>query len=145
MAVATYSPEDVVITFSGYILEDWDSVSISKASESFRQVRGIRGKNTRIRVNDTSSEVNIEVALTSELNYVFSEILRQDQITGNGRLEITIKNVNGGEVFSTTDAYICKDADQNYQKDISTRSWKIYCMTSKRENLAQVWSLSNLF
>lgn len=145
MEVLTYSPKDVIVTFGGYVLEDWDSVSIRRNTSSFKLVNGIRGKNSRVRVNDTSALIEIELAQTSRANYIFQKIVEIDEREGTGRISMTIKDISGTELFSTNDAFIEGIADREYSADISSRRWRLTCMSSSHSGSDQVFSLEGIF
>lgn len=130
MTVQTYNPGDVVVTFGGYVLENWDSVEVTRLAPAFKMVRGIRGGAARVRTLNTSAEVIITLPMTSRANAILSMITQQDYETGNGRLEMTIKDVSGFEVFSTVDAFVEKQANMTYGREMPSRSWTICCMTS---------------
>jgi len=130
MSVRSYSPNDVTLTFGGYVLTNWDSIEVKRLQPSFKMVRGIRGKNTRIRTQNTAAEITITVPTTSITNVVLSEIVEQDEILGTGRIIVSIKDVSGMEVFNTPDAFIEGQAVRSYSSDMSTRVWTLQCMTS---------------
>lgn len=131
MTVQTYSPSDVIITFGGYVLENWDTVSVKRTTPSFKIIKGIRGKNTRVRSQNTSAEVTLTIPITSIGNTVLGEIVAQDELNGTGRLIMTIKDVQGFEVFSTAEAFVEKPADKEYGAEMSSRAWTIHCLSSQ--------------
>lgn len=128
--IQTYSPEEVVMTFGGYIVRGWDTITIKRDKPSFRQINGIRGKNTRVRVGNTGAEISVEVPQTSPLNSVFEEILKIDEQYGTGRLVIMIKDKLGTDILTTPDAYIEGKADLVFDTEISSRQWVIRCLST---------------
>jgi hypothetical protein len=146
MTVSTYNPEDVVVTFGGFVLSNWDSVEVTRTAPAFRIIKGIRGKAARVRTLDTTAQVTLTLPSTSNANSVLAEIAEQDYVSGNGRIEMTIKDVSGFEVFSTPDAFIEKQADRNYGKDMPTRTWIIHCLSSSmaQSSTADITSIFNL-
>ena len=145
MEVATYSPSDVVVTFGGYILEDWESITVERSLPSHKIITGIRGKNSRNAVKNTSATVTVELAQTSLANYIFQKIVELDEATGNGRISITIKDTLGGEVFYSDDTFIEAPASRTYSADISTRTWKMNCLSSAYNTSEESVSLSSIF
>lgn len=129
MTVMTYSPKDVTLTFGGYVLANWDEITVAQSGPAFRMIRGIRGKSTRVRTLNKSATITLVLPHTSVANQVLDEICRQDQVSGNGRLELTLKDVSGSEVFSSADAFIEKQADRNYSATMGSRTWVIQCMS----------------
>lgn len=131
--IATYSPSEVSISFGGYLAKGWDTITIERDLPSFKKVMGIRGKNTRVRVGNTSATITMVIPQTSVLNTVFEQIVLQDEVTGNGRIVILIKDLLGNSVFQSDSAYIEKPAKTTYDTEISSRDWKIHCMKSGQD------------
>lgn len=131
MTVKTYSVEDVVLTFGGYVLTNWDSISIRQLHPDFKIVSGIRGKNTRIRTLNTAAEIVLTIPSLSDANTVMGEISELDRIYGTGRIVLTIKDISGMEVFSTEDAFITQVPERVYGIEVPVRTWVLNCMSSK--------------
>lgn len=129
--VREYSPSEVVMTFGGYRVEGWERISIRHLQPSFRLVEGIRGKNTRVRINNTAAEIEIALTQTSPTNNIFSQIVEVDEQYGTGRIELTIKDVLTGESFQSTEAYLERPADKTFDADVTERVWKMVCLSSK--------------
>lgn len=119
------------MTFGGYRVEGWERISIRHLQPSFRLVEGIRGKNTRVRINNTAAEIEIALTQTSPTNNIFSQIVEADEQYGTGRIELTIKDVLTGESFQSTEAYLERPADKTFDADVTERVWKIVCLSSK--------------
>lgn len=145
MEVKTYSPSDVHMTFGGIVVSGWDSISIMRRSQTFRTIKGIRGKNTRVRDRDTSATIEVVLAQSSDINYILDTVAEMDSIYGTGRLEITIKDRNGEEVFYTSEAFIEKPSDKIYDDDLQTRTWTIQCLSSGTSGNTTGGYLGNLF
>lgn len=131
VGVETYSPDEVMLIFGGYMIEGWDSITVERVSQEFKTVRGIKGSNTRVRNKNSHSTIKISCPQTSPLNEVFSSIVALDEQTGNGRLEVSLINGTGWESFSSIDAYIVGESSRGYTKDLSAREWTIECLSSK--------------
>lgn len=147
MDAETYSPSMVVLSFGGYTLKGWERISIRREAPVFRQVNGIRGKNTRIKVGNTAATVKIVVPQTSTLNPLLSELVRLDDQYGTGRISMVVKDLMGTEVFSSEDAYVENFAEMVFGDEISAREWTISCLSSETDN-GEGWgamSLSNPF
>lgn len=129
MDVFTYRPGEVVFTLCGFIVEGWSSIAIAKNAPVFKQIRGIRGKNTRVKMKDSSGTVRLTLTQTAIANDVLSEILSLDQSTGSERLEIVIKDTAGTSLFSSTTAYIENYPETTYSASQTERVWTILCDT----------------
>lgn len=128
--VLTYVPSDVMLLLSGYEITGWESITISPNSQAFRQVNGIRGKNTRVKLRDTSCTITISAYQTELLHEVLSKILEADMAEGTARLEISLSEISGGTRFSTRDAYILGFPEVVYTRDNSVKVWTLSCSTS---------------
>lgn len=143
--IKTYSPKMVAITFGGTLVEGWDTVKITRQSQSFKQVNGIRGKNTRVALKNTAATVEITVPQTSDINTIFSQIVAIDEATGAARIDITIKDTLGTEVFKSSEAYLVAPADRSYESSSTGRSWTLNCLSSKYSSDGNGWSISSFF
>lgn len=130
MEVLTYVPSNVSLIFSGYQLRGWDTIKLQRNSPSFKQIRGIRGKNTRTKINDTSATITISVPQTELAHEVFSKILEADIQTGNVRLEIALTDLTGSSLFASTTAYIVGYPTITYSSDIEMYEWTFSCEDS---------------
>ena len=142
--VTTYSPTEVVFTLAGTTVSGWDSISIKRNSPPFKIVRGIRGKSARVKNNDTSATIEVILMSTSDTNQLFRNIVQQDELYGSARIELTIKDTLGTEVFNSIDAYLTGYPETNYEVDISTRVWTIECLSSSYDE-GEGWGVLSLF
>lgn len=127
MEVLTYVPSNVVLLISGYPITGWNSIKIVRNAPSFKQIRGIRGKNTRVKLEDTSSVLTIETPQTELVNEVLSKCIEADENTGNVRLELTLKDITGTSFFTSTTGYIVARPDITYTGTLSSNTWTIAC------------------
>lgn len=127
MDVFTYRPGEVIFTVCGFVIEGWTTITVARNAPVFRQVRGIRGKNTRVKMQDSSGTVRINLTQTSIANDVFSEILSLDQNTSSERLEIVIKDSAGTSLFSSTTAYLENFPESPYSASQTERVWTLLC------------------
>lgn len=136
MSVYTYSPQEVDLIVAGYKITGWNSIAVSRSAKAFTLVRGIRGKNTRIRNKDSSAVIFIDVARTSPVNTAFSQVVQQDLIHGTGRLEVLLKDKNGQSLFSSNEAFIDGYPDDAYTTELNNRRWTITCQTTSEWRVA---------
>lgn len=126
--ISTYSPEAVIFTLGGSTLTGWNSISITRDSDQFTVIKGIRGKHTRSKNYDNSATIVLDLPMSSEWNYILSQIVNQDTVSSTGRCEILIKDNSGRSLFKTTQAYVRKFADVTFDMTISSRIWTIQCL-----------------
>lgn len=132
MEINTYVPSDIVLLVGGWELTGWNSISVSRNSPTFQQIRGIRGKNTRVRNKDTSAFILIETNQTEIANEVFSKIVEADVEFGTAVLSVSLKDLSGSTVFSTETAYISGYPKESaFTAELGVRNWEIVCEDSK--------------
>lgn len=124
----TYAPNQVDIIISGYRVVGWNTVEINYDKPTFRPIRGIRGKNTRVREKNLSAEVKITIPQTSPANTVFNSIAKGDFDYGTGMIFITVKDRSSGEIFQSAQAYLDGFSPVVYDNTISDRLWTVKCM-----------------
>ena len=128
--VYTYSPSEVQLTFGGYTVTGWQSISITRSVDAFKPVRGIRGKHTRVRNADTSCTITIPLLQTSMSNDVFSRIHELDIQKATGRIELTLSDLKGTSVFSSREAYILGYPEVVYSGEFEYRQWRLFCQNT---------------
>ena len=127
MSLLTFAPSATVFIVSGYVVEGWNRISVTRNSPVYKQVKGIRGKNTRMRIPDTSAVISLEVQQTSALNEVFSVALNTDNFQRSVRLEILITNTTTSSLFRTGTAYITAYPEYAIENDLGVVKWQIAC------------------
>lgn len=130
MDVLTYSPTQVVVTVNGYVIEGWSNISVSVNAPAYKQIRGIRGKNTRVKISDTSATVKITLQQTSIANDVFTLLSQEDRRFGTGRLELTVKDNSGTSLFASAYAYLEGIPESNFSASQTERTWTLLCDSS---------------
>ena len=143
--VFTYSPEKVTITFGGYTVTGWQSISIARSVDAFKPIRGIRGKHTRARNADTSCIITIPLLQTSMSNDVFSRIHELDLTNGTGRISLTVSDLKGTSVFSSVEAYIVGYPEVVYSGEFEYRQWRIFCQTTGSYTIGGNAQVNNIF
>lgn len=127
--LATFSPSDVVMTINDYQLSDFaeDSfIEINQNSQRFRQVRGIRGKHSRIHTRDRSGTVTFRIMQTSNQNNILSQIANDDDINFTGLLLVNIVDVGGTTGVQFGNAYLEGLPNLSFQSSTtSPREWRL--------------------
>lgn len=124
--VNTYSAEDVSLIISGWQVEGWESISVTKRLDSFIPIPGIRNKHTRVDTRDRSSTLVFPVLQTERSNDVLSQIHSLDIENGTGRLTFMLKDNSGTTLISSDCAYIQSYPELVYNNDFSYRVWTVF-------------------
>lgn len=133
--VVTYSPNEITLTFGGYSLTGWDTIRIARDTNPYQIVKGIRGKNTRVRNRDTSAVISFSCLQTSDSNNILSEVLAIDEVYGSARLDITLKDPNGQSVFHSSEAFISGYPEVVFSNNLEYRVWAISCLSTDTYNV----------
>lgn len=125
MSVTTFTPKDVALDIGGYRVTDWNSITIIPDQKTFTPHKGIKGKNTRVRTQDSSVILLVSVVQSGKANEVFSKILSLDKLYGTARLEVYCKYLNGGDAFSSATGYLTGEPETVYSETLNERVWEI--------------------
>ncbi|MNX69384.1 hypothetical protein D3C86_1006010 [compost metagenome] len=128
--VYTYNPKEVTLVIGGYIFTGWQTITIAKSVKTFTPIRGIRGKNTRVRNRDTSATITIVLLQTSQGNDVFSQILEQDINFGTALISLSLQDGSGSSVFDSSEAYVTGFPVTTYSGQFEYRTWEIFCQST---------------
>lgn len=124
--VNSFSPKDVQLIVAGYVITGWERITITRRVKGFTPIPGIRGKNTRVVSQDTSSTIAVPILQTSQSNEVLSSIHEQDLDKKTGRLPITLKDISGNSIFSSDEGYITGFPSVTYSGGFEYRTWEIF-------------------
>lgn len=125
----TYSPNNVTLIISGFRVTGWESIEVKRQSPTFKVVRGIRGKNTRVRDKNGLTEVRVIVDQTSPANKVFHDISLADYNTGNGLLTLTLRDPNGYDFLHSNEVFLEGQAVATFSAETTGREWVFHCLS----------------
>lgn len=126
--VKTYNPKEVVIACGSHIVTgtaDDSFVTIEANGDGITKKVGCDGEIGRAVSPDNSYKVKISLLQMSDSNAYFSRMVDLDRETGNGMFPVLIKDLKGGQVFSTESAWVTKKASVARGKDTNNREWEI--------------------
>ena len=150
MSISTYSPSDVKLVIGGYTIVGWDNVTISRRSQGFITIPGIRGKHTRVPSGDSSATITFSLIQTSPSNDVMSAIHELDLVEGTGRIALTLTDLSGRSVFNSIEAYIVGYPEVTFLGSLNIElgpsfvKQLILIMLVAIPNLKQVWLIQYL-
>lgn len=132
MSTLTYSPDKVSLIFGGYQVEGWNKITIERNTEFVKQIRGIRGKNSKEVGRDTSCTIVLSTPQAMEVNTILSLILKKEEETkGKVRLEISLKDDSGKSIFTSIECYIGGWPKVEYTDTLTDIEWKFLCDSSE--------------
>ena len=131
MAMALYSPKDVIIslaglhTLSGYA--DGTFVRIIKDMQPFIKCRAMDGEMARMYREDEGFIVEITLAQSSTSNNILSSIYNVDAATHMGKFPLFIKDTKGQTNFFAATAWIELLPEVTFSNQLETRTWTFGC------------------
>jgi len=129
MTTLTYMPHKVEFKVCDYTISGIVDISVSFPEKPFKVVRGVRGRNTRVYNADRSCTITVTLLQTTTSNYIFSDLLSNDISRNNVRLNVLLKDLEGGSVLQSEQAFITAYPDFGYSVELQNRTWVIECLT----------------
>ena len=125
--IKTYNPKEVVISAGPHIvtgIADDSFVTIEANGDGITKKVGCDGEIVRAVSPDGTYKVKIALLQTSDSNTYFSQKVDQDRETGDGMFPLLIKDLKGGLLYSSEEAWITKDATRTRGKDTNNNEWE---------------------
>lgn len=140
MSSNTFDPSKVVLSINDYQITgfiDGAFIEVIQSAPNFRNVPGIRGKNTRVRSRDRSGVINFRLMQTSPDNEVLSKLAEQDDVNQSGLLFATIRDVGGQTGLQFGGAYLEGTPNVSFSStETQLREWKIHYQFAPRYYVA---------
>jgi hypothetical protein len=128
MAVKTYDPKRLMITFAGAAIEgfaDGTFLTVERRNPSFNLMVGADGEGARARSNDNSGTITLSLIQTSKSNTLLSAFSALDEASGNGVAPFFVKDLNSDTLLVAATAWVSKPANAEFGKEISNREWTL--------------------
>ena len=126
--IKTYNPKEVTISCGSHIVTGYadDSfITIEPNGDGITKKVGCDGEIARAVSPDNTYKVKIVLLQTSNSSSFFSKMADLDRDTGEGMFPILIKDLKGGQVFSTEAAWVVRKSPVNRGKDTNNREWEL--------------------
>lgn len=128
MAVRSYDPESVIITWGSHEFVDFaeDSLVVISTDEQFWEyVTGAKGEGARSKVVQSSAEVELTLKHTSpSLRFLENEVQR-DRNTGGVVKPFLMRDLNSGGKFAGPKCWIQERGDVERGNEIAEPSWTL--------------------
>lgn len=128
MAVKTYDPKKVSVSFGGFDLNGFaegTKVNVEFNEDAWTLQIGVDGEGTRSKSNDRSGRVTVQLMQSSDSNAVLTSIAELDRLSNSGAVPLMIKDGNGDSLHSAETAWIVKSASAEYAIEAGPREWII--------------------
>lgn len=129
MAVPTYDPKKIIVTFGTHTVQgyaDGDFLDISPTQERNTRNVGADGNVSRTMKNDNTDIVTITIKQTSKTNDVFSQIAYEDRVLGTGVKPLTITDVGGTSLAVYPEAWIASEPPMTAGNEEGDRAWVLH-------------------
>ena len=132
MALASYSPEDVVCLIGGVIpisgFVDGTFISIRKASQTYETVVTADGRISRTQVENPLYTVNLTLSSVAQDNEILTALSFLDRKTSRGKVPLLIKDHMGTSMFYASLAWLEGVPEVSYGTDVNSRDWVFSCI-----------------
>lgn len=132
MALAHYSPEDVVFLLGGAIpldgFADGTFISIRKSNPIFETVVSADGKVSRTQIENPLYTVTLSLSSVASANELLTAISFADKRTGRAKFPLMVKDNMGTSLFYASLAWIEGTPDMTFGTDVSNRDWVFNCI-----------------
>lgn len=129
MAMALYSPEDVLILLGGFYqlegLHDGSFITISEDKNRWESSVTADGSVSRTHIPSAIHNISVTLSSVSPSNSVLSSWATADGFLYGAILPLIIKDTNGSTMFYTTECWLEKVADTSFETSVSGREWII--------------------
>lgn len=123
---ATYDTKKVSVIVGTHIVKggaDGTFVIVERNTDTYTRKTGAGGETARLKSNDKSGRITINLMQTSESNDFFSGLAAADEATNGGKVPILVIENGGSTIAEAPEAWLIKIARIEYGKDLVDRSW----------------------
>jgi hypothetical protein len=128
MAITTYDPKQVVVSFLGNLLTGYAGgsfVTAQRSADSFTLHVGADGEAVRTRSSNRSGTVTVKLVQTSPSNDVLAAAAAGDELAGSGVGPLFVKDLGGRTLVAAQNAWVKKPAVVDFGADVADREWTL--------------------
>ena len=128
-SLRSFDPNRVTVSVAGTAIVGFadDKVMVERANNSWELVVGADGEATRVKSNDKSGTITINLQQSSPSNDFLSAIFAVDEASAAGVVPIAITDKSGTTVVGAPLAFIEKLPEASFSKNQNDRSWVFRC------------------
>lgn len=132
-----YDPTEYTMSFAGIIPEgyaDGEFLRVVQPTDDFADVVGTDGEVSRSKTMDRRADVFFILMQTSATNSLLSALSNADRNLpgGAGVGSLFIRDRQGTTVFRAAEAWIVKAPDSSFDRQATSREWRIRCAKLER-------------
>lgn len=127
MALALYSPEDVIILLGGIYqiegLHEGSFISIEEDEDRWKTSVTTDGRVTRTHNKTATHTVSITLSSTADANSIFSAWAAADGFLYGAMLPLFIRDTNGTSMFYSPVTWVEKSPQASFDEGVTGREW----------------------
>lgn len=126
--VKTYNSKKIIVTFGAHMVSGFaeDSfVEVAPAGDGVTMKQGCDGEIVRSVSPNNTYKVKLDLLPYSPTVAWLQNMYNKDQQDGSGMFPISIKDLTGGMLFNSSDAWVTLPATRGFGKEASNRTWEI--------------------
>ncbi len=130
MSTKLYDPFQLIVTWGPNLISGFAEgtfLEVTRDEQAFLKKVGADGEVARARNKNRSGQIKITLLQTSQSNDVFAAAQNADEQTGLGIFPFLVKDFLGTTVLAAGNAWVQKQADATFGKEISDREWILDC------------------
>ena len=127
MAVRTYDPCDVAMSFFGYPITgfaDSTFVTVMRSADTFSRVVGVCD-GSRTRSHDRGGSIEFTVLQTAPINDWLAAMINADEQTKNVIGPVIVKDNSGNSTYFAPEAWIVSQPNGEFGTDQTARTYRI--------------------
>ena len=121
-----YDPKQVTFVFAGVIaqmLSPDAGVTFTRNTDMYSLVVGVDGIPTRVKNNNFSGRFTVTLQQSSPTNADYNALATADELNGNGKGSIFLRDATGTSLVTCTTAWIVKRPDLSFNNSLQDRQW----------------------
>lgn len=134
MSGKSYALEKVFCSIDGVLVKGYeagDAISITFPEDDVVLTQGCHGEvGVGLKPNNIA-EFTLRIAQTAQINDYISGRHQLLKATGFGAFRITVKDLNGTSIFSTTQGFLSKLPNLDYGLESGNREYVFRCVVDK--------------
>lgn len=132
-----YDVSEVSINLLGVLIEGGfgsdEVIKVTKADDRYKAFLGADGNVSRADTHNNMATIELQLAQTSPLNAALWAVYNAGTV---GPVEIA--DLNGASLHVASKAWIAREPDADYSREVKVRVWKIECADMQSASLGQV-------
>lgn len=123
-----YDPAQVTFVFAGVVAQqvtEDGGIMFTRNADAYSLAVGVDGIPTRIKSNNFSGRFTVTLQQSSPTNADFNALATADEVNGNGKGPVFLRDASGTSIVTAATAWIVKKPDLSFNNSLQDRQWVI--------------------